>query len=495
MFAGMGSAARAMWGYRSLRVGLPLVLAAAAVLVLVPKLVTSSPTADAPMYRVERKEFVHEVIQRGTLESASNVDIRCEVHADDWMKGTQILEVAPEGTYVQPGDVLVRLDSSAREEELTQQQLDLSAAEADMVAAQNDLINAQAALREYVEGAFVQDLQDFQAKVFSAEEDLRQAKERYSSSEKMFRQGFISQLQLQADSFAVERAEVDLEVAKSRLRILKEFTRPKKVLELENKIKTADVRLQWRKYVYELRKKRMAQIEEDIKKCTIRAPSAGQVVYANDPNYWLGPVIIEDGAWVRERQVIIRLPDPKRMVVKTNVTESRVSYLRSGMKAEIRLDARRDVVLPGTVEKVNDYPLAPSRWSSANVQEYEATIHIDGEPAGLRPGLTAEVKICLQRLPDQLQVPVDAVFEHNHRHFCIVAQKDRWQAREVKLGPSNGQTVVIREGLQQDEQVAAGAGALRKRVQLPALEQSPQALAATPAEAKATASPARLPRG
>ena len=71
---------------------------------------------------VEKKSFVHEVIERGEVESSSNVDIRCEVQARN-SGGTTILEIVPEGSQVKEGDFLVRLDDSALQTELLQQQI------------------------------------------------------------------------------------------------------------------------------------------------------------------------------------------------------------------------------------------------------------------------------------------------------------------------------------------------------------------------------------
>ena len=49
------------------------------------------------------EEFVHEIVERGNVESASNVEIRCEVKMRG--KSITILEIVPEGTYVEPGQV------------------------------------------------------------------------------------------------------------------------------------------------------------------------------------------------------------------------------------------------------------------------------------------------------------------------------------------------------------------------------------------------------
>lgn len=90
------------------------------------------------MFDVMRGDFVHQVAARGELESSVNVEVKCEVRArtNAW---TRILEVVPEGTAVQPGDFLVRLDSSALEDDRTQQEIYVEQAEARVIQTRSRL--------------------------------------------------------------------------------------------------------------------------------------------------------------------------------------------------------------------------------------------------------------------------------------------------------------------------------------------------------------------
>jgi hypothetical protein len=252
--------------------------------------------------------------------------------------------------------------------------------------------------------------------------------------------------------------------------VLEKYTKDKTVKQLDADIKTAEARLKSEEHSHKLDLEKLALIQTQIENCVIKAPEPGQVVYANQTDRRGGEqIIIEEGTMVRERQVIFRLPDPKRMQVKANINESRVSLVAKGMTARIRLDAFPDMELTGTVEKVNDYP-APTSFFSSNVKEYETTIKIDGSPEGLRPGLTAEVKIRVEQLPDVLQVPVQAVFQHGGKNYCIVyGGTGQWDLREVSLGSTNDKFVVVHSGVHEGEKVVLGATAYRDKVNLPPL--------------------------
>jgi hypothetical protein len=92
-------------------------------------------------------------------------------------------------------------------------------------------------------------------------------------------------------------------------------------------------------------------------------------------------------------------------------------------------------------------------WFNQSIKEYETTVDVVDPPAGLRPGMTAQVAIQVERLPDALQVPVQAVAEISGRHYCLVKRPEgELLPRRVTLGTSNDKFLVIREGVvAQDE--------------------------------------------
>jgi multidrug resistance efflux pump len=401
------------------------------------------------------------------VESASNVEIRCQVQSQG-TAGTRILKIIPEGTYVEKGQVLVELDSSSLENDLLKQQIAFSTSEAGLIQAQNDWETAQKTREEYEFGKYVIDKDTSQSEIDQAEEDYRRAQEYLDYSQKLAKKGYVTDMQLQADKFAFDKAESMRRAAKTKAKVLENFTKAKMLRQLEADIATSKAKLDAQKATHELDTAKLKLIKEQIAACTIKAPEPGQVVYANNTEYrgFGNEVIIEEGALVRERQVLIRLPDPKRMQVKAKVNESKIALVREGQPVAIHLDAFPEAALTGVVEKVNEYP-AQSSWWSTSVKEYETTVKIVDSPVPLRPGLTAEVKIRVARESDAIQVPVTAVLEHASKTYCILPGETGWEVRDVKLGGTNEKFVVVREGLSPGETVALGAAALRDKVELP----------------------------
>lgn len=420
-------------------------------------------TGEKPLtYQVVRGEFVSEVLERGDVESASNVEIQCEVESQG--NGVMILRIVPEGTYVQPGDFLVELDSSSLRDRFTQQQITVANARANLIQAQNVLDTARIAKQEYLEGQYRQQLLAIQIENFVAQENKRRAEDYLKYSQSLAQKGYITQAQLEADRFALERAEKDVESARTKLDVLERFTKPKMLKQLDADIQTAQAKFEAQKHAMELEEQELKEIEDQIAKCTITAPEAGQVVYANQVGVrGQTDIIIQEGVRVRERQTIIRLPDPKRMRVKTKVNESKIGLVAEGLPAQIQVDALANQVFEGQVVDVGEYPL-PTSFFNSNVKDYEVIVRIDSPTEQLRAGLTAQVRIVSHREPNVLQVPVQAVFEYAKKFYCIAWQDGVMKPVEVELGPSNEKFVIVRKGLEENQEVVLNAAAYRDKV-------------------------------
>lgn len=410
--------------------------------------------------------FLREVVERGEVQSSSNVEVRCQVPSRG-VGGVAILQIVPEGTYVKAGDFLARLDDSALQTELLQQQIAANTSSSLVIDAKADLEAARLAATEYESGPFRQDEQMLESDEFVAKENVRRAEEYVRYSEKLVARGYATEVQLEADRFAVEKARKELEVVRTKLDVLRRITKKKTLTQLEAAVQTAESRLRSREATATLDQQRLEQVKDYIEKCVIKAPTSGQVVYANDgvgPN---GEPLIAEGKPVRERQIIFRLPDPKRMRVLTRVNEARIDLVRKGMKARIAVDAFPGNELAGIVQSVSEYPL-PSAIPYSTIKEYAAEVEIQRPPEELRSGMTAKVAIEATSLDQAVQVPLQAVIEREDRFFCLLPiGKGDVEAREVELGPANDAMVVIKNGLAPDEQVFLAPQNYEKQVTLP----------------------------
>ena len=432
----------------------------------------TSEEARPTMYVVHHGEFLNEITERGEIESASNVEVRCEVKARG-RGGATILWVIPEGTNVKPEQKLIEFDASALEADLNQQEITCKNVEADLARADNGLNNAKDALKEYNMGTYPLEEMAIKIKMFTAKENQRQAEQKLAYTKELARKGYVPDLRVERDQFAFDKAEIDYKSAETEMMVLKDFKKPKMLSLLNADITTAEANLESTKARLDLVKEELKLIQEQIKKCVVYASESGEVVYANETNRHGGQeIIIEAGATVREQQTVLRLPDPNRMQVKAKINESKVTAVETGQPVRITLGAMRDVSLQGVVEKVDEYP-APAAWWAGTVKQYQTYVSVQNtEGVPLKTGLTAEIRIEVERIPDCIQVPVQAVFEHGKKHYCVMEDptgEKKWVAREVQIGSTNDKFIVITSGLKEGDQVVLGAFLYHDKLDLPEL--------------------------
>ncbi len=410
--------------------------------------VDDAPRPSMLTHTVQRGEMLVTVTEDGNVESAKNVEIKCQVAG-----GSSILSIVKDGSQVKQGEKLVELDASQLDDQINAQKITYEKARSALVQAEKDFLVAEISVKEYLEGTFKKELQDAQAQITIAEENLRTSRNMLQHSQRMFRKGYISTLELEGQQFSVQRSQLELDSARTAKDVLENFTKVKMIEDLQSKVETAKAKLESEKAAFALEESRLKRLEDQKGFCVIHAPQDGMVVYANEQMGGMrggqqGPQI-EEGATVRERQTILRLPDLSQMQVKVAVHETKVEQLRVGMRARIRI-LEREVL--GAVSSIANQP-EPTSFFSASVKEYATIVKIDGQPEGLRPGMTAEVEILIADLKDVLTLPVAAVVEQRGKYFCWVAAADKIERRTLVLGLNNDRFVEVKDGVSENERV------------------------------------------
>jgi HlyD family secretion protein len=447
---------------------------------------------DAITRRPTVGEFAHDIVERGDVESSSNIELRCEVASAE---GVRILEIASEGTPVQPGDVVVQLDDSTIRKDLTAQKIAVNNAEAAYSKARNELDAAIIARKEYELGTFVQEEQKLQSELFVAEENSRRAENFYAHSQKLAARGYITDTQLQSDKFAVQKFAKDLEAAQTKLLVLREYTKPKTMKKHDSDIRTAEANVTAEKSKHEIEVEKLGNLEAQLEKCIIKAPVAGQVVYNNQNRWREDEFFIRKGNRVRERQVIIKLPDQTKMQVKAKIGEARVNRVKPGMAAVVRIEALRGVELNGTVKTVSAYA-SDENWFNPNTKEYDAIIIVDNPPPVLKPGMSAQVSIRVETIAEAVQVPIQAVVQRGGKHYSIVRQPSgTLELRELLIGSINDKFIVVKDGLTATDDILMNPRVHLTRVGLPEADDADKTKSAEDGKEPATAGNEAATRG
>ncbi len=391
------------------------------------------------------------VKDKGELESANNIEAKSEVEGQ-----TTIISILPEGTRVERNQLVCELDDASLRDQLANQQIATERAKADYENAQKTFEVKEIDVKEYIGGIFPQEMKTIEGEIKLNQSELARAEDRLKWSDDMVKLGYITYAQNVADRFDLQKAEFNLQQARQKLDVLTKYTRPKQIKTLEGEVEKSRADLYARESAFTLEKEKEERLRRMIEKCKIYAPGNGIVVYHNERNRYGssdGPQI-EEGAMVRERQIIFKLPDIDNMQVNTKVHESMVDKVKPGLGARIRVDAFPRTMLSGTVVSVAPLP-DPTSFYSSDVKVYSTIVSIqDNRGLDLRPGMTSEVEILIAKLEDVNTVPVQSVIEYGNKHHVWVAQADRtWQRREVELGNTNSRYIEIKDGLAEGEVV------------------------------------------
>ena len=408
----------------------------------------------------ERGTFIHEVNGKGSAESAKNIDVASQVEGS-----ATVIYLIPEGSDVKKGELLVELDSSDIDEKLDSQVVTTNSSRATLNNSRATLRSAEISLEEYVEGTFEQNWMEYESTIFDNEQTRKQKADITRFTERLLNLDYSTELQYEIDKVAEENAKNTLNVTNLKKMTLLKYTSEKQITSLMSDIETARAKVDSDKNSYNINLNRENRYRDQSAHCKIKAPQDGQVVYANQDSRRMSEAdMIKEGSTVRQRQVLIRLPDKTQMQVRTMINESNISSVKVDMPAKIVFDSMPNRVVDGVVTKVNLYPEIV--WMSS-AKDYVTLVKIEDDIPELRSGLTAQVRIIADQQEDVLMVPVQCVTEVGKKTYCITYNDGVWGYKEVVLGASNEKQVIILEGLKEGDRVVSGARLYREKVVFP----------------------------
>jgi HlyD family secretion protein len=455
----------------------------AALLALPVYLLTGGVPAGIALAEVREGPFHLTIVEAGTLQALRSVTYASTIQSNQ----AKIVALVPEGKMVAKGDLLILFDAAPFEEEIRRGQALLAQAQADLEKARQDLklqvIQNQeetAAARQKVERSDLE-LKDVMegkgrlreeeasAAVANAERELKKAQGAHEDLKPLLAEGFITKQELERAEQAVARAVEDLSLAKRRRDSLVDYGRPLEMSQakadalltkesLRQLESSGAFRLEQRKAAISAAESRILEAQsrlslaqQQLARTEVRADVAGIVVY-RDVFFGSEQRKPQVGDQVWANQPLLILPDISKVVVETKVRETDIHKVEQNQRVDIRVQAYPDLKLSGQVTLVGT--LAQEEKDRRGAKFFGVTVQVNQSEPRLRPGMTAAVEIQVEERKSALSVPVEAVFEKDGHQVCYVAGRRGLVPREVVLGPSNRDFVVVEKGLRRGERVA-----------------------------------------
>ncbi|MEK6239030.1 MAG: HlyD family efflux transporter periplasmic adaptor subunit [Planctomycetales bacterium] len=453
-----GTSLLARWGMRGLLVLFATIVLATGAAFL-SRAVSSPDDGPKLTHAITRGDLLVTVTEQGTLESSNNTEIKCKVRGF-----STVTWVIPAGSQVKPEDILVRLDTKVIEEQFSLTKTNTFIATATLEQTKANVARAEIAVDAYREGRFRSQLQSLEKELEAKKRNLRTATKMHDRSERLFRLGYVTDLEVDGNAFTVTQAELELKVKKTEIKVLKEFTKQMEMETLRGNLTASKSKLAADEAGLAMEIKRRNRAEEELVDCVIKAETGGLVIYPSAAAWKQTPDITE-GATVRKDQVLLLIPDLSKMQIKVGVHESIVERIKPGLKALVTLSDR---TLEAKVSKVASVT-RPAGWWTGNVVKYDTIIELPPD-AGLKPGMSAEVELIMAVHKNVLTVPVAAVVETDKGAFCWVKTAEGTSRRLLRLGDSNDVFIVVKAGLAEGDKVVLNPTAFLEEAKQDALE-------------------------
>jgi len=394
------------------------------------------------VHTIMRGDLNVTLTEQGTLESSDNTEIKCEVRGN----GT-INWVIENGTQVKRGDELVRLENKQIEDFLHERTKYAHLSRDAAIGFRAQATRGGLAISEYEEGRFPVQLMTLEKNLVIAESNLLTAKDMLDHSVRMFERGYRSELDVEQKTSAVMEAKLNVELLGTEIDILKKFTKKEELVTLRGNWESAKAAAAGHEEVLAMDEARIALARKEIDRCVIRAERSGLVIYPGAEE-WKSTPDIAEGATVHNDQVLLLMPDTSKMQVKVGIHDSMIDHITLGMSARVTLPDR---TLNGEVSSVASVA-PPAGWWTGNIVKYDVIIQLPSVE-GLKPGMSAEVEVIMDRHKNVLMIPVAAVVETEQGTFCWVGTAEKTQRRSLQLGDSNDTFIVVESGLQAGDQV------------------------------------------
>ena len=330
-----------------------------------------------------------------------------------------------------------------------------------------------ASLDRLEDGSAKQQLRSLQNDLLVAKENFNLNTTEFEGKQRLAEKGFVTQVELDREEARLERSRVDFEMAETALPLHIKYEFPKaaeeflsayedSLMEMGRTMKEALSRLaqteaRMRKFEahYGIERRKLEELQEQLDNCVIRAERPGLVVYGSSVggNMFRGGSRepIQEGTSVRERQLIITIPDMTLMAARVKIHEASIQKITKGQRSRMIIDSRPDFELTGEVTKVNVMPDANDRWMNPDLKVFSTMVQIDGIHEWLRPGMSVQVEILVDRLEDVVYVPIQAISMAGDHRVVYVAENGTPVQRIVETGAFNQDFISIKSGLSEGE--------------------------------------------
>ena len=443
-----------------------------------------SPESLVPTTPVVKQDLKVEIKTVGELETARSTIIASSIKGDQG----KIIDLIADGVYVQPGQVLVKMDPTPFEDKIEklrgqiheqeayiyalEQTLEWEKTQADHKnrTATYEIETAKLELDKIIYGDGPQEISRLKGAMQKAGLKYDDLNAYSNDLIELQTQGFLNAAEVKQAQKKLTEEQEAYEMAKLQYDSYVQHVYPLLIKKMETNLKRAQVNEEEtiKSGVYNVAKAitlldqtkqgladysvQLLEAKKELAQTEIKAPAPGMVVLREDYRSGqrrkprVGDILVKN-------QPLIDLPDLSSMVIKTRVREVDLFKVEIGKKATVEVDAYPQLSFRGTISSIGVLALADLGRTSEE-KYFDIRIDLEDSDSRLRPGMTTRATIHAQKAQDILTIPLHAVFEEHRQPFCyVVSPTNLYEKREIRLGISNEQWAEVLEGLKEGDLV------------------------------------------
>ena len=362
---------------------------------------------------VKESEFVEVQQFRGEVKALRSIAITAPSEAGE----LQVVAIVNDGALVKKGDVIVVFDKTKTEQELAQHRSSLKTAQAEI-----EQVRAEARLTTEAEVTAVMKAR-YQVEATRLEAG---------------KQEIVSRIEGEKAKLSVSDAEQRLREAEQTQASNLTVSRAKVQSKLQAKKKTE----------YDLNR-----AERTLTVMTVKAPADGLLSLTQqwNPN---GQATLKAGDRAWPGFSIAELPDMSTLRVTARVDETERGRLKSGQPVSVLMDAIPDRQFNGHIDQISTIasPDASVIWPM--VRNFTLTVVVDESDPRIRPAMTSQITVVIDRIPKSIVVPPRAVFQKSTGFVVYMLNGSKFVERAVEIERRAGEQVLVGKGLRVGDRIA-----------------------------------------
>lgn len=378
--------------------------------------------------QVKLGSFRIEVNTSGELEAENSTKIMGPQLNKVWIWNANIEDIIAEGTVVDSGEFVAKVDASEVADKLNE-------ANSNLEMSQNRYSNA----------------------VLDTTLELRQLRDNLINLKFEYEEAEIKLEQSKYEPPATIRQE-EINKAKAQ-RNYEQALENYKVKEKQavSKLKEATINLT-------REQRHLDKITKINKQLNVFAPKAGMVIYTKD---WDGNKVKKGSRISTWNPVVAELPDLSQMISKTFVNEIDISKISLDQEVKIGVDAFPELTFTGKVSQIANIG---EQLKNSDAKVFEVTIRVNEMDSTLRPAMTTSNEILINSFDSVLFTSIEAVFGNDSINWVYKREGYSTLKQQVIVGDANENEIIINQGVNEDDELLLAVPENEEKLKLTLLD-------------------------